>query len=85
MVLLIKFQIFDPSLKKKKKKKKTPFDLDAAMAGESQPSDAPEPEPPAEPPAENGDKEQESKPQTEGKHLRHQHQRHVSCQCLHSI
>jgi len=27
--------VFDPTLKKKKKKKKTPFDLDAAMAGES--------------------------------------------------
>lgn len=27
--------IFDPSLKKKKKKKKTPFDLDAALGGES--------------------------------------------------
>ena len=27
-------QVFDPSLKKKKKKKKTPFDLDAALAGD---------------------------------------------------
>lgn len=27
--------LFDPSMKKKKKKKKTPFDLDAAMAGEN--------------------------------------------------
>ncbi|XP_014678308.1 PREDICTED: eukaryotic translation initiation factor 2 subunit 2-like, partial [Priapulus caudatus] len=27
--------LFDPSIKKKKKKKKTPFDLDAAMAGET--------------------------------------------------
>ena len=26
-------QAFDPTLKKKKKKKKTPFDLDAAVAG----------------------------------------------------
>ena len=29
-------QAFDPTLKKKKKKKKTPFDLDAAVAGNDQ-------------------------------------------------
>lgn len=33
--------IFDPSLKKKKKKKKTPFDLDAALGGESVKSSSP--------------------------------------------
>ena len=32
----MKTQIFDPSMKKKKKKKKTPFDLDAALGGETQ-------------------------------------------------
>jgi len=31
-------EIFDPNLKKKKKKKKTPFDLDSALGGESQPA-----------------------------------------------
>jgi len=33
-------QIFDPSMKKKKKKKKTAFDLDSALSGGPQPSDA---------------------------------------------
>ncbi|XP_071481958.1 eukaryotic translation initiation factor 2 subunit 2-like [Diadema antillarum] len=32
--------IFDPSMKKKKKKKKTPFDLDAALGGETQNEEA---------------------------------------------
>ena len=34
--MLFPLQAFDPTLKKKKKKKKTPFDLDAAVAGNDQ-------------------------------------------------
>lgn len=40
--------IFDPSLKKKKKKKRTPFDLDAAMGGDSVPAEELTTEAPAE-------------------------------------
>lgn len=58
--------IFDASLKKKKKKKKTPFNLDAAMAGESQPSQNTEAEEPS-PTDENEENttKEEPKPQTE--------------------
>lgn len=34
------FQIFDPSMKKKKKKKKTTFDLDSALSGGTQQTEA---------------------------------------------
>lgn len=47
--------IFDPSLKKKKKKKKTPFDLDAALGGESVKSSAP---------ADEAEEEREEEPVT---------------------
>lgn len=47
--------MFDPTLKKKKKKKKTPFDLDAALAGE-EPA-----EPTTETPAQNEPEETEEK------------------------
>lgn len=47
---MLLFQLFDPTVKKKKKKKKAPFDLDAAMTGESTTE-----------PAENGTEE---KPET---------------------
>lgn len=65
--IIYKLQIFDASLKKKKKKKKTPFNLDAAMAGESQPSQNTEAEEPS-PTDENEENttKEEPKPQTEG-------------------
>ncbi|XP_054748625.2 eukaryotic translation initiation factor 2 subunit 2-like [Lytechinus pictus] len=54
--------IFDPSMKKKKKKKKTPFDLDAALGGETQNEEADAPAAAAE----NVDSETKPTEETQG-------------------